>query len=329
MTQADFHALVRKFDSLRILVVGDLMLDEYVWGDVQRVSPEAPVPVVEIRKRTYVPGGAANTAANVVGLGGTALVAGVVGDDDSARTLRDVLQESGVITDGFVTDAQRPTTTKSRVIAHNQQIVRMDSEVRAELPKPLYHEMLITIEKQIASCDACILSDYNKGVLTEALAQSVIDFASRAGIPVIVDPKGTDYGLYRGATVIKPNLLEVEQATRLPVTTNDEVVKAGNHLMGIAKDSCILMTRGADGMSIFQPNQDVVHIPTMARTVFDVTGAGDTVVSTLAMAMAAGATLLEGAHLANRAASIAVGKMGTAAVPLHELKANLQDGKEY
>lgn len=308
------------FPRLRILVIGDVMLDEYIWGDVQRISPEAPVPVVEIRRRTFSPGGAANSAANIVSLGGQVELGGVIGEDDSGRHVRELLTSMNIEQQGLIEDASRPTTTKTRIIAHNQQMVRVDAESRHDLSKPVYHQLLIQAEKSMSHCDACILSDYNKGVISSALAQSVIDFAKRYQKPVVVDPKGNNYLKYQDATVIKPNLLEAEQATQLNILTQEDLMQAGQKMQSVVGESALLITRGAEGMSLFQPGRPVVHIPAVARHVFDVTGAGDTVVSTLAMALAAGASLEEGAHLANRAAGIVVGKIGTATVDLEDLR---------
>ncbi|MGI6456156.1 MAG: D-glycero-beta-D-manno-heptose-7-phosphate kinase [bacterium] len=315
----DQHIL-QQFPGKVVLVIGDIILDEYIWGDVNRISPEAPVPVVEINHRSYVPGGAANTAANICGLQGNGYVCGVVGDDPQAELLRDVLREHRVMVEGAITDPSRPTTTKTRIVAQNQQMVRVDYERTHSLSLEVQERLLQWVQRQMDFVDSCILSDYEKGVVSPEFAQKVIQMARAAGKPVVVDPKGRDFSKYRGATIIKPNLQEAEQAINQKIYSEESLLQAGRELMSIVGDSTVLITRGAQGMSIFQKERPVVHIPALTRNVFDVTGAGDTVVSVLAMALASGASTEEAARLANRAAGIVVGKIGTATVKLEELR---------
>jgi D-beta-D-heptose 7-phosphate kinase/D-beta-D-heptose 1-phosphate adenosyltransferase len=302
------------------LVVGDVMLDEFLWGDVQRISPEAPVPVVEVRRRTYCPGGAANAAANVVSLGGRALLAGVIGQDAQAVHLRAALERSSLAADGLIVDADRPTTTKTRIIGHNQQMLRVDSQQCHALATAMEEKLLDWAESQLPRIEACLISDYGKGVVSARLAKRLIQRARRAGKPVVVDPKGVNYAKYRGATVIKPNLHEVEHLLKRAAHDEASLLQAGSKVLSIVNGSALLMTRGAHGMTLFQRARAAVHIPSVARDVFDVTGAGDTVVGVLALALAAGATLEDAAQLANRAAGIVVGKIGTATVTGAELK---------
>ena len=311
--------LVAAIPGYCILIVGDVMLDEYVWGEVRRISPEAPVPVVEARRRTYTPGGAANTAANVVSLGGRALLGGVIGRDHQATQLREALRQHGVDDEGLITDDERPTTTKTRIVAHSQQVVRVDSEQRAPLRIELEDALLGWMAKRLGDADACVLSDYDKGVVSSRLAERFIRLACESGKPVIVDPKGTDYAKYRGATVVTPNVHEAERALNHEINGDADLQEAGRQLSGILEGSALLITRGSQGMSLFLNGAEAVHILAVARNVFDVTGAGDTVVSTLALALAAGATLEDAARLANLAASIVVGKVGTATVTRDEL----------
>ena len=304
----------------RILVVGDVILDEYLWGDVRRISPEAPVPIVEIRSRSFVPGGAANAAANVVSLAGKALLGGVVGTDHPADKLAEVLQRQGVDTRGLVPDRERTTTTKTRLIAHSQQVVRMDSEQRLPLARPVEDALLRWVDGQLPEVDACIVSDYGKGVVSSRVAEQVIRSARQADKPVIVDPKGANYVKYRGATIIKPNIYEVQQALKEEIEDDKSLLDASRRLVQLLEGSAVLITRGPEGMSLFREGLAPVHIATVARRVFDVTGAGDTVVSTLALFLAAGAPLEQAVHLANLAAGIVVGKRGTATVTLEELR---------
>jgi D-beta-D-heptose 7-phosphate kinase/D-beta-D-heptose 1-phosphate adenosyltransferase len=303
----------------RVLIVGDVMLDEYVWGEVRRISPEAPVPVVEISRRTYVPGGAANVASNVVSLDGRAILGGVVGGDPQAELLQAALEERGVGAEGLVVDDERPTTTKTRIVAHSQQVVRVDSEQRTPLRIELEETLLRWVEKRLVEADAFVLSDYGKGVVSTRLAERFIRLAWEAGKPVIVDPKGTNYAKYSGATVVTPNVHEAERAINHDIKDDADLLRVGQELLKILNGSAMLITRGAEGMSLLLNGADAVHIPAVARNVFDVTGAGDTVVSTLAVALAAGATLQQAARLANMAAGIVVGKVGTATVTLDEL----------
>lgn len=311
--------LTHRFADQTVLILGDVMLDEYVWGEVQRISPEAPVPVVELQRRTYMPGGAANVAANVVSLGGRALLGGVIGRDPAAAQLGEALRQRGIDSQGLVVDDVRPTTTKTRIVAHSQQLVRVDTEQRMPLRDELEDTLLRWAETRMAEVDACILSDYAKGVVSARLAEHFIHMARRAGRPVIVDPKGTDYAKYRCATALTPNVHEAAHAANREIAKDADLLEVGRVLSGRLGGSALLVTRGSQGMSLFLNRGQSVHIPAVARHVFDVTGAGDTVVSTLAMALAAGATLEQAARLANRAAGIVVGKLGTATVTREEL----------
>lgn len=323
MSGRRLKAILRRFPGRRVLVIGDAILDEYIWGEVNRISPEAPVPVVEIDRRTHLPGGAANTACNVAALGGEALAGGLVGEDPQADILRGALDEHGVDHGGLIAEAGRPTTTKTRVIAHSQQMVRVDLEKSHPIAPESEARLVAWAGKAIPGADSVILSDYEKGVLTPALTQRLIRMANEAGRPVVIDPKGRDFAKYRGATVIKPNVHEAEQVLNQRIRREDELIRAGGELLRILGGGAVLLTRGAQGMSIFQGNDETVHIPAFARNVFDVTGAGDTVVGVMAMALAAGAEIEDAARLANHAAGIVVGKVGTATAGLEELMRDL------
>lgn len=322
MLYEELQRLSTAFPGKQVMVIGDIMLDEYIWGEVRRISPEAPVPVVEINHRTYVPGGAANTAMNIVSLSGEVLLGGVVGHDQQSERLRQELIQGSVNEEGLIVDRDRPTTTKTRVIAHTQQIVRLDSENRTSLPIHLEDKLAQWFEKRIDEADACALCDYDKGVLSPRLTERLIALARKAGKPVVVDPKGTNYIKYRGATVITPNVQEAEKASNCEIKEDTDLLCVGQELLRLLEGSAILITRGSRGMSLFLQGAQPIHIPAVARTVFDVTGAGDTVVGALTLALTAGASLEQATRLANRAAGIVVGKVGTATVTISEL---LQD----
>lgn len=320
--------LLTRFRGCPVLVVGDLMLDEFVWGHVSRISPEAPVPVVEVHRRTSVPGGAANTAANVGGLGGKPFLAGVVGDDSDGTRVCDLLKEQGVETMPVVRDPSRPTTTKTRVIAHSQQVVRIDHETPGPVPNAVEAALLARIGEVLPSVRGCVVSDYGKGVITASFVRKLLDLTRPAGVPVVVDPKGLDYLKYRGATVVKPNQLEAGQVLNRPLKSDADVDRAGVDLLELlAPDTSILITRGAQGMSLFERSRDAVHIPTQAREVYDVTGAGDTVAGTMALALAVGSDLAWACRLASLAAAVVVGKVGTAICTSDELSAARQSAR--
>ena len=313
------HSLLDGFARASVLLVGDVMLDEYVWGDVRRISPEAPVPVVEVRARSHVPGGAANVANNIAHLSGHVFLGGVIGLDEAGARLRGLLEAVHVDTDGLIADTTRPTTTKLRIVAHSQQLARVDSEMRHALNEEQEAALLQWAEAQMETVGVCVLSDYGKGVLSPSLIRGLIDRARNHNKPIIVDPKGSDYARYRGATVITPNVHEAERATQIEIVSEADVQTVGDRLLELLPGSALLLTRGAEGMSLFVPDQAPTHIPTVGQSVYDVTGAGDTVLSALALALASGASLADGARLANHAAGIVVGKLGTAPVTLEEL----------
>jgi D-glycero-beta-D-manno-heptose-7-phosphate kinase len=316
--------ILARFRQQRILVVGDVMLDEYIWGSVRRISPEAPVPIVEITKRSHVPGGAANAAANVAGLGANVDLLGIVGADEAGGQLRHALERMGIRSDYLLDADIRPTTAKTRVIAHGQQVVRVDHEQREAIPAPLEERLVRVIDDRLRAANACVLSDYAKGLVSPRVAGHLLSAAAALGKPVIVDPKGADYSKYRGATLVKPNLLEAGHFLGREVDAVEDVVDAGRRMLAFLGSAGVLITRGAAGMSLFEKDADPLHIPTQAREVYDVTGAGDTVVGTLAVALAAGAGLAEAARLASRAAGIIVGHVGTTAITLDELQQVVQ-----
>jgi D-beta-D-heptose 7-phosphate kinase/D-beta-D-heptose 1-phosphate adenosyltransferase len=313
--------LIDLFAGKRILVVGDLILDEYLIGEVRRISPEAPVPVVEITHRAHIPGGAANVAANIAGLGGEPVLLGVVGRDENASCLEAVLKSNHIGTDALITAFDRPTTTKTRIVSGHQQIVRIDREVKRAISGALAEEILSIFSTALKSVDACVLSDYAKGLLTPSICQQMISRAKTQGKLLVADPKGTDFSKYAGCGIITPNLRETELAANTSIQNDADLSVAADRLhTTLGDDSALLVTRGADGMTLFRRGRSTMHVAALAQEVFDVTGAGDTVVSTLTLALGSGASLENAIQLSNLAASLVVRKTGTATVSTEELR---------
>ena len=314
-----FERIIRRFSGVRILVVGDIMLDRFIWGDVSRISPEAPVPVVVVEKETFLLGGAANVVNNIHSLGGKASLCGVIGDDEMGQKVTQRLSEMGIEGSGVSVEPGRQTTVKTRIIAHHQQLVRIDRETTRH-PKISTLRILSDYLKQnIKRFNGVILSDYGKGLLTRSLVRDVIRKAGEAGKFVMVDPKIKNFFFYRGATVVTPNTGEASFASRITITDGTSLNRAGRILLKRLKCDALVITRGEDGMAIFEPHQEPLFVPTVAKEVFDVTGAGDTVIGTMALALGAKAGVIDAAKLANYAAGIVVGKVGTAIVNQEEL----------
>lgn len=315
--------LAERLNSARVLVVGDLMLDRFVYGQVDRISPEAPIPILKVDRHTAMLGGAGNVVRNLTGLGAHTHFIAAIGSDGAGREAKALLGAlDGVTPDLIETDA-RPTAIKTRYLAGNQQLMRADEEVTDDLSPADARAVIDAADAALNSCDVLVLSDYGKGVLSDETTTALIDAAKAKSIPVIVDPKGRDYGRYRGATLLTPNRKELIEATAMAADSDDAVVAACRHLMDTAGVGGVLATRSQEGMSLITRDTDPVHLPTVAREVFDVSGAGDTVVATLAAAIAAGGHPPNAAALANLAAGIVVGKVGTAAVYADELVAQL------
>lgn len=317
------RAWVARWVGVDVCVIGDVMADEYVWGEVHRISPEAPVPVVAVNGRTLRPGGAANVAMGVAALGGRASLGGVVGDDGLGGQLREALGAGGVglvATGGLVTDGSRPTTTKTRIIAGAQQVVRADVESTRPLDDAIRAALLDATAEARRCARMVVLSDYGKGVVNPALAENVLAEARAAGIPVVVDPKGSDYTRFRGATLLTPNQAEAERASGVDVDDDVDLARAGWALADLI-GGAVLVTRGSRGMVLFDPARPggPVVVPARAREVFDVTGAGDTVVATMALALGAGIGLDQAAHLATMAAGVVIAKVGTSVVTPDDL----------
>jgi D-beta-D-heptose 7-phosphate kinase/D-beta-D-heptose 1-phosphate adenosyltransferase len=302
-----------------VLVVGDLILDHYVMGRVNRISPEAPVPVVHVESESLRLGGAANVFNNVLALGGKADLCGVIGADESGRLLLKELGQKRSGRGGVVIDHDRPTTRKSRIIAHNQQIVRYDIEGRAELKVPLQRRLLRYVESRLRELSCIVVSDYAKGVVTATVMSEITRLAALRKIPVVVDPKVEHFGYYKGVTVITPNHLEATQAAGVHGDDDSTIDQAGATIRQRLGCQSVLITRGERGMSLYEGDGASWHLPTQARQVYDVTGAGDTVIGTLALALSTGASMKDGAILANHAAGIVVGMVGTATVTPKQL----------
>ena len=325
MARLDLRRLERIVDQFRrihLLVMGDVVLDEYLWGEVDRISPEAPVPVVHVRDETTVLGGAANAARNVIALGGSADCCAVVGDDAAGRRLLQLLKDLGVDPSGLICDPSRPTTRKSRVIARSQQIVRFDRESEAAPEAGVSREVLARLEQLAVRADGAILEDYGKGLLTRRLAASAMKRLLAAEVPVAVDPK-SDLAPYKGADLLKPNLPEAGRLAGVEIRTRDDLVRAAARLRRKIGGGALVVTRGSAGMTLFEAEGPGVDVRTPPREVFDVQGAGDTAIAALTLSLRAGASLFEASIVANAASGIVVGKIGTATASADEVKAAL------
>lgn len=316
---------ISRYNNATVLVVGDIIADHYVWGKVERISPEAPVPIVDVQRESFMLGGAGNVANNIISLGGRVKLCGVVGMDDMGRWIINRLKTDDVCTDGIVIEEGRPTSKKTRVIAHNQHVVRFDHESRGEISAQSEGLIMEYIRTHINDIRVVVISDYAKGVITRNLVKGILQLAMKYNLCIIVDPKLKHFDFYTGATVITPNTSEASMASGIAISDDETLLKAGNMLLNQSNAEAILITRSEHGMSLFQKNNDVTHIPAVARDVYDVTGAGDTVVSTLALSVAAGASLKDAAILANYAGGIVVGIVGTATVHQDQLIAVMKE----
>jgi D-beta-D-heptose 7-phosphate kinase/D-beta-D-heptose 1-phosphate adenosyltransferase len=309
--------VINSFKSKKILIIGDLILDRYIYGRVNRISPEAPVPVVDVVNESFLLGGAANVANNIISLGGKVSVAGSIGKDSAGRILMELFKEREINTDGIIED-KRPTTVKTRVIAHNQQVVRFDREDKKRLEGKNLINLANYIKKAIKEHDAVIVSDYKKGVISSSLIETIVKYAKPKNIFVAVDPKVGHFHFYKNVSLITPNLMEAAQGSGVEIKDDKSLLKAGKTLLDKLLCKSVLITRSEDGMSLFEKGKaqkvKTTHIPTAAKKVFDVTGAGDTVIAAMTLAYAAGASLYEAAVIANHAAGIVVGEVGTAVV---------------
>lgn len=314
------HEIVARFPKSTVLVVGDVMLDEFIWGKVNRISPEAPVPVVEVRSRSVMPGGAANVVNNILSLGAKASLIGVCGDDVQGRILKETLDKTGADTEGLIAASDRPTALKSRIIAHQQQVVRVDEESRNGHHPELLKKLLALIEKKVDQADIIVVEDYDKGVVDQALMSHAISLAKQKKKVITVDPKKGHFLNVKGASVLTPNkgealaILGIEYEDRAPA--NEELPAL---LMEKWDCEAVLLTLGEEGMILGEKGKKPFHIPAVAREVYDVSGAGDTVIAAFTASLASGSTLKEAAEISNYAAGVVVGKVGTATVTAEEL----------
>ena len=315
------NRILSGFRKKRILVIGDLILDRYIWGKVNRISPEAPVPIVEVTREDFLLGGAANVANNIESLGGRATIVGVAGHDRGGEILKGILDEKGIHCEG-VFWSSRPTTVKTRVIAHSQQVVRFDREDRAKVDGKVLKGLLGYVRSEIPKHDAVIISDYRKGVISADLIGEVLKQARPRDILVSVDPKVGHFHCYKNVSLITPNVVEASVASGVEIKDEESLVTAGRSLLRKISCDAVLITRGEQGMSLFRKDK-VVHIPTVAKNVFDVTGAGDTVIAAFTLAYAAGGSMEESAVIANHAAGVVVGEVGTAVVTTDQLRESL------
>ena len=313
--------IVELFPKAKILVVGDFVLDEYVWGSVSRISPEAPVPVVNVKRESFLPGGSLNVANNIRTLGGTVFPCGMLGRDLEGRMLFRKIRAEGIDTGGVIRDRSRPTTVKTRIIAHSQQVVRVDREKVEPISRKDARKILQFIRRKIKEIDALIVEDYGKGVVEPGLLKPLFTLAKKYKKPVLVDPKEKHFELYKDVTMITPNRSEAYGAFGGgPNGRERNLEEVGRELLKKLRSKAVLVTLGEEGMALFEKNHAAVKIPARAREVYDVSGAGDTVIAVLTLGVACGATFQEAAVLANAAAGIVVGKLGTATVEPWELK---------
>ena len=322
-TLAPLQTLVERFAGRRVLVLGDLMLDHYLWGRCERISPEAPVPVVEVERETSSLGGAGNVAANLAALGAEPVLVGAVGDDAHARQLFEAFAARGVNTRAIVRDRHRRTTLKTRIVAQSQQVVRADWESRADLEAEALAEVLAMLERELPRSEALVISDYGKGVVTRATLERARGVARAHGIPICVDPKESHADAYRGVSLVTPNQHEAGWVMGRRIVDEESLMAVGWGLQRRLDCDGALITRGAEGMSLFERSGRYTHLPTVAREVYDVTGAGDTVVGVAALALAAGADYPEACYLANHAAGVVIRELGTATCSPEDLRASL------
>ncbi len=327
VVRMDLIDITDKFKGKKIIVIGDIMLDKYIWGDVSRISPEAPVQVVKVEKESFSPGGAANVANNVASLQGISYMVGIVGNDLAKEDLIIELKKRNIMTEGIIADNNKPTIQKIRVVGRGQQLLRFDYEKAGYLDEDHEKELLKFIVTKIKGSDAIILSDYAKGVITKSLSRNIIDLANKFNKPIIIDPKPNHKNFYNNATLITPNNKEACEMASKEVTNNHEIMNIGKNFV-TELNSNVIITRGEKGMTVFEKSGEVTDMPTKAKEVFDIVGAGDTVVATLALALATGASLKQAAVLANYAAGITVGKVGTSTVTVEEIKEAIKKDNE-
>lgn len=314
---------IDRFSGVKVLVIGDIIMDEYVWGDVSRISPEAPVPVVEVKRETKMLGGAANVIHNIATLGARPTLCGVVGQDHAGKAIINEINNMGLTSDGIVLEQGRPTSIKTRVVARNQQVVRFDRETRTDIRPESIENLLTFIGENLDGLDAIVVADYGKGVISATLMKGLrklIQSAPGESVKIAVDPKTGNFEYYHGVDVITPNHHEAGIFCRFEIVDEETLVRAGKQMLKELNCRSVLITQGKDGMTLFENGGEIIHIPTVAKNVFDVTGAGDTVIGTFSLALASGLDLKSAAVLSNYAAGIVVGEVGTSTVSAEELK---------
>ncbi|MBD3170493.1 MAG: D-glycero-beta-D-manno-heptose-7-phosphate kinase [candidate division Zixibacteria bacterium] len=326
LSKKDINRILSRIEGKKIMVLGDIMLDCYFWGEVSRISPEAPVPVVNVKEQNYTLGGAGNVAKNLADIGARPLIIGTRGDDDNGKYLVKHLKSSGIDARGVVVDADRPTTQKTRIVAHSQQVVRADFESTDEISEEVQEKIVKFIKRNIKDVSGLIISDYGKGVISYRLLTEIIDYMNERGIFIAVDPKDVHFMNYRRVSIITPNHHEAGYAYHKKITDEESLKQVGFGLVDLLEARSVLITRGEKGMTLFEPDEKFTHIPTEAQEVFDVTGAGDTVIATLVAAVAAGAKLHQAARLANFAAGIVVGEIGTSTITREKIADALENG---
>ncbi|RLF58220.1 MAG: D-glycero-beta-D-manno-heptose-7-phosphate kinase [Thermoplasmata archaeon] len=311
---------VDRFHRARTLVLGDVMLDQYLWGKVSRISPEAPVPVVEIQRETKMLGGAANVINNIFSLGARPLLCGVIGNDGTGREVMAALEQQGINTAGILVEEGRPTSMKTRVVAHSQQVVRVDRESRNEIGREMVEKILAFVDGNAQDLDVIIVSDYGKGVVSPDIVEGLRRLKKFWGVVIAVDPKVVSFPLYRGVDVITPNHHEAGAYCGLEINDREGLIAAGEKILGNLGCGAVLITQGEQGMTLFERGGKVQHIRTAAKKVYDVTGAGDTVIATFCLGLASGLSMVEAAVVSNLAAGIVVGEVGTSTVNVVDLK---------
>ncbi len=314
------NKILDNFEKVKVLVVGDVMLDRYWFGNVNRISPEAPVPIVNLQQEKLIAGGAANVAANVKSLGATPYLLGIIGGDTDGQLLKQVVEESSISSDYLIAVSGRPTTVKTRIVAHNQQIARIDNETTQNLQNVDEDLVLAKIKNLLNLIDVVIVSDYNKGLLSENLLKCLITLVKSQNKKILVDPKGKNYQKYRDATLLTPNQKEASEASNI-----ENIIGAGEKLLNELNLESILITQGEAGMTIFERDGKHNHFKALARHVYDVTGAGDTVIATLGVTLAAGGDLLLATEIANIAAGFVVEELGTTTIDFNKLKNSLEN----
>jgi len=319
--------LKENFNNKKIAVIGDMMLDSYFWGDVKRISPEAPVPILEVENEFYRFGGAANVALNIQKLNGNPLPIGVIGYDNHGTIFSSLLNEAGITEDGIIIEDGRPTTTKTRVIADSQHVVRIDKESKNYLNKEAEKKIYNLFKSKISEIDAVILQDYNKGVLTAKLIDQIINIANKNNVLITVDPKFNNFFDYKNVTVFKPNKKEAEDVMGIKIKNDMDISNTGKKLLSELNADNVLLTLGEEGIAIFQKNKKEKRMPTKARKVADVSGAGDTVIATLTMSLAAGADILEASFLANYAGGLVCEEVGIVPIEIEHLFNIAENGK--